>query len=104
MDIISLIKKVAKNSGLHNARCETIAESVLGLINHGNVQHHAITLDYESPGTDKAKAERLRRLLKDEKFDESCQSELIKNALFSPSKPTGKARPFTQQPQDGPLY
>jgi hypothetical protein len=61
MSLRSLIKKITKKLGFHNARSETFRDMVLSLIDQNNVQHHALTKMMLFKSTIKSKLERIRR-------------------------------------------
>jgi len=62
MILKSFVKTLAQTLNWHKERCETFSSLVIGLIDQGNVQHHALTRGLIGvPGLFKSKLERIRR-------------------------------------------
>ena len=69
MNFKSFISTLTQTLNWHKDRCETFNGMVLGLIDQGNVQHHALATPLKTEGTLKAKLERIRRFFAKQVID-----------------------------------
>ena len=60
MNFKSFISTLTQTLNWHKDRCETFNCMVMGLIDQGNVQHHALATPLKTQGTLKSKLERIR--------------------------------------------
>jgi hypothetical protein len=70
MILKSFVKTLPQTLNWHKERCETFSSLVIGLIDQGNVQHHALTPGLAgTPGLFKSKLERIRRFFAYQEID-----------------------------------
>ena len=69
MNIRSFTEKLTHTFDWRQERCRTFASLVIGLIHQNNVQHHALSQGFITPGTLKSKLEKIRRFFAYQTFD-----------------------------------
>jgi hypothetical protein len=83
MILKSFVKTLAQTLNWHKERCETFSSLVLGLINQGNVQHHALSLSLPaSSGLLKSRLERIRRFFAYQNIDYQAFALAMVLAVF----------------------
>lgn len=69
MTIRSFLEKLTHTFGWRQERCLTFTSLVIGLIHQNNVQHHALSQGFSTPGTLKSKLEKIRRFFARQDFN-----------------------------------
>ena len=82
MNLKSLILRITQSLDWHPERCLTFSSLVVGLINHNNVQHHALSLGFKGATPLKSRLERIRRFFAKQVFDYGAFARAMVLGLF----------------------
>jgi hypothetical protein len=82
MNFKSFISTLTQTLNWHKDRCETFNCMVMGLIDQGNVQHHALATPLKTEGTLKSKLERIRRFFANQDIDYDAFSLQMVTKVF----------------------